>query len=386
LSGPLDVAFAPDADRRYVAEQSGRLLVHEGAGDGEGGLRGEPALDLREAVTAGGERGLLGVALHPEFAENRKLYVRYSAPRREGTPANYSHTFVLAEFRASADGRSVRRDTERTVLEVPQPQANHNAGSLVFGADGLLYVGVGDGGAGGDRGQGHAADWYDAVPGGNGQDVTENLLGSILRVDVDGREQGGYSIPAENPLVGRVGLDEQYAWGFRNPWRLAVDGETLYAGDVGQSRFEELDRVERGGNYGWNVREGRACFGAEDCPDRTPETVRGGEPLRDPVLTYPHGGAPVSGISIIAGNVYRGSDIPALEGTYVFGDFAAGGRLFVADPASGEGEEWPTAVLPVAERDAERLGRLRSIGRHEGELYVLATGGDGGGLYRLRAA
>jgi glucose/arabinose dehydrogenase len=376
LRAPLDVAFAPGADRRYIAEQQGVVHVHEADG-----LRSEPLLDLRETVVTGFEQGLLGLALHPDFAENRRLFVRYSAPPRSDTPEGYSHTFVLAEFEVAADGRTVVAGSERTVLEVPEPQANHNAGSIVFGPDGYLYVGVGDGGAGGDQGTGHVEDWYGAVPGGNGQDVTENLLGSILRLDVDGREGNrGYAVPEDNPLVGQEGLDEHYAWGFRNPWRLSVDGDALYAGDVGQDRYEEIDRVERGGNYGWNVREGRHCFGAKDCPDSTPADVRGGERLREPVLEYPHSGAAVSGISVIVGNVYRGSAVSGLDNRFVFGDYRAGGRLFVADPADG----WASGVLPV-EGDST-VERVLSIDRGpEGEMYVLGTG-ERGGLYRVGPA
>jgi glucose/arabinose dehydrogenase len=377
LQAPLGMAFAPDADRRYVAQQRGLVHVHE-----SDGLREEPLLDLRETVVTGFEQGLLGVALHPEFAANRRLFVRYSAPSRAGTPEGYSHTFVLSEFRVEEDGRGVVPDSERTVLEIPQPQANHNAGSIVFGPEGYLYVGVGDGGAGGDQGRGHVEDWYDAVPGGNGQDVTENLLGSVLRIDVDGREDGkGYAVPEGNPLVGREGLDEQYAWGFRNPWRLAVDDGTLYAGDVGQNRYEEIDRVERGGNYGWNVREGRHCFQAGECPTAAPESVRGGERLREPVLEYPHSGAAVSGISVIIGNVYRGTAVGGLAGRFVFGDYRANGRLFVAEPADG----WRAGVLPVAR--GSRVERILAIDRGpDGEVYVLGTGSEGGGVYRVGPA
>jgi glucose/arabinose dehydrogenase len=380
LRAPLDIQFAPDADRSYVAEQQGIVHTLEG-----GSRREEPFLDLRKTVTAGGEKGLLGIALHPDFADNRRVFVRYSAPPREGTPSNYSHTFVLAEFAATSDGRRVERDSERTLLEIPEPQGNHNAGDLAFGPDGLLYVAVGDGGAGGDQGTGHVDDWYDAVGGGNGQDVTENLLGSILRIDVDGEGDGGtgaYAVPGDNPLVGREGLDEHYAWGLRNPYRMAFDDGRLFVGDVGQSRFEEISLVERGGNYGWNVKEGRHCYGADDCPDATPDDVRGGEPLVDPIVEYPHSGDGVSGISVIGGHVYRGDAIPGLAGAYVFGDLQVDGRLFVATQPE-EGGRWPTRTLALGD-DASALGRLLSVGRDaDGELYVLGTGSNGGGVYRL---
>ncbi|WP_255194956.1 PQQ-dependent sugar dehydrogenase [Halorarius litoreus] len=368
LSAPVDVVF-PSADHRYVAEQSGIVYVQTETAD-------EPLLDLRDRVETGGEKGLLGLALHP--SDETRLFVRYSAPSRSGTPANYSHTFVLAEFTLSADGMTADPDSERTLLEIPQPQSNHNAGSIVFGPDGYLYVGVGDGGAGGDRGTGHADDWYDAVDGGNGQDVTENLLGSVLRLDVDAGTP--YAVPDDNPLVGRDGLDEQFAWGFRNPWRMSFDGDDLYVADVGQSAYEEVSLVEKGSNYGWNVREATHCFGPEPCPESA--SVRGGEPLVDPVIEYPHSGGDVNGISVIGGYVYRGAALPGLHGRYVFGDLNAGGRLFVATPT--ESGLWPLQVLPVAESDTENLGRLLSFGRDlDGELYALAVGESGAGVYRI---
>jgi len=379
LSAPVDVVFVPNGDRRYVAEQGGLVRVHE-----SGGLRPEPLVDLRDAVETGFEKGLLGLALHPAFPDDRRLFVRYSAPPRPGTPDDYSHTFVLASVRVGEDGRTVRAGSERSVLEIPEPQPNHNAGSIVFGPDDLLYVGVGDGGGSGDEGRGHADDWYDRLEGGNGQDVTQNRLGSVLRIDVDGREDDReYAIPGDNPLVGRDGPAEQYAWGFRNPWRLAFDGADLYAGDVGENRYEEIDLVERGGNYGWNVTEGSHCYVAASCPDRVRGGDRDGEPLRPPVVEYPHSGAAVSGISVIAGNVYRGEALPGLRGWLVFGDYRADGRLFVAEPVDEDGERWPTRVLPVAGDDADSLAQIFSFRRHRGELYVLGAGDAGGGLYRI---
>lgn len=378
LRAPLDIAFASDADRAYIAEQQGVAHTYE-----DGGLREEPFLDLRDVVEMGGEKGLLGIALHPGFADTPRLFVRYSAPRREGTPSNYSHTFVLAEFEVTNDGRRVRHDTERTILEIPQPQGNHNAGDLAFGPDGLLYVAVGDGGAGGDQGTGHVDDWYDAVDGGNGQDVTDNLLGAVLRIDVDDSDDDPYAVPGDNPLVGREGLDEHYAWGLRNPYRMAFDGGDLFVGDVGQNRFEEVDIVRKGGNYGWNAMEGRHCYSADDCPDATPDDVRGGEPLVEPIVEYPHSGAAVSGISVIGGQVYRGDALPGLDGAYVFGDLQVDGRLFVATRPEGDGR-WPARTLDLADGASDALGRLLSVGRDDaGELYVLGTGADGGVVHRV---
>jgi len=376
FDAPLALVDVPGADFRYVADQSGSISVL-----GSDGVRDGPLLELGDAVEFGGEKGLLGVALHPNFEETRRLFVRYSAPSRDGTPANYSHTFVLAEFLVDADGLRARPESERTLLEIPEPQSNHNAGALAFGPDGYLYVAVGDGGAGADAGLGHVDDWYDAVEGGNGQDVTENLLGSLLRIEIDG-ERGSYSIPDDNPLTDADGLAEQYAWGFRNPWRFSFDGDALLVADVGQSEREEVNFVERGGNYGWNVREGSQCFRAEDCPTATPESVRGGEPLVDPVVEYAHGGDPVGGVAVVGGYVYRGSALPDLQERYVFADLQPDGRLFVADP-SGPDERWPMGTVEI-DADGRQPGRIYSLGRSRaGELYVLGIEGGDGRVYRV---
>jgi glucose/arabinose dehydrogenase len=361
------LAFRETEDGRvYIADRPGRVhLFRDGTV--------ETALDMTDTVMTGGERGLLGLALHPEFGSNGRLFVRYSAPARSGTPPAYSHTFVLAEFRTRADG-TIDPESERTLLEIPQPQSNHNSGPIRFGPDGYLYVGVGDGGGGDDVGTGHVPDWYGPNDGGNGQDVTENLLGSLLRLDIDAGGDQPYAVPEDNPMVGRAGLDEQYAWGLRNPWGISFDGEECYVADVGQNRFEEVNRIERGGNYGWNVTEGTHCFGAEDCPETGPD----GDPLREPVIEYPHGGAEVSGVAVVGGHVYRGSAVPELDGRYVFGDLNAGGDLFVADPAD-EGL-WSTAVLPVEDGSRDRLGRLLGLSRDRaGEQYALT----GSGVHRI---
>ncbi|WP_436936154.1 PQQ-dependent sugar dehydrogenase [Halovenus marina] len=359
---PLAFAETPDG-QYYVADRPGQIYLLDGNSI-------EPALDLSDVIVTGGERGLLGLALHPEFDSNGRLYVRYSASPRSNTPDSYSHTFVLAEFRVESDGR-IDRDSEQTLLEIPEPQSNHNSGPIAFGPDGYLYVGVGDGGAGGDRGEGHVEDWYDANEGGNGQDVTENLLGSLLRIDVDDQPSGRpYGTPDDNPLVGREGLDEHYAWGLRNPWGISFDGTDLYVADVGQSQFEEVNRIERGGNYGWNVREGSHCYDAEECPETTPD----GEPLRDPVVEYPHDGEEITGDAVVGGYVYRGSEIPVLSGRYVFGDLSANGRLFVATPT--DDGRWPVDALELAESSRDKLNTLLMMERdRDGELYALSPSG-----------
>ncbi|NHN41337.1 PQQ-dependent sugar dehydrogenase [Halorubellus sp. JP-L1] len=372
FGSPAAVAFRPGDDRPYVADQPG--TVYRVDADGP-----TPVADLTDRVVDVGsgytERGLLGLAFHPDGS---RAYVRYSAPRRDGTPSGYSHTFVLDELPVDDDG-ALAVDDERTLLEIPQPQGNHNGGDVAFGPDDYLYVAVGDGGGGGDRGTGHVEDWYDANAGGNGQDVTENLLGSILRIDVDGSTDGKpYGIPDDNPLVDREGLPEQYAWGLRNPWRLSFDDDRLIAADVGQNRYEEVNVIEAGGNYGWNVREGRHCFDAEDCPTETPD----GDPLVDPVLEYDHD----VGIAVVGGHVYRGSDVPAVEGQYVFGDWRQ--RLFVADPT---GETWTREDLAVAPGGGFDRFVLAFGADHDGELYVATDadsgpGGDSGQLSKFAPA
>ncbi|WP_254280337.1 PQQ-dependent sugar dehydrogenase [Haloarcula marina] len=379
FTAPVDVV--PSSGRYFVVDQPGRVY----AVDAESGET-TTAADLTDRVVdVGGydERGLLGMAVHPS-SDDGWAFLRYSAPRRDGTPDNYSHTFVLSEF--SLSGGTIDPDSERTLLEIPEPQSNHNAGAVGFGPDGYLYVAVGDGGGANDQGRGHVADWYDAVDGGNGQDVTENLLGSILRLDVDRTgEDRPYGIPADNPLVGKSGLDEQFAWGFRNPWRFSFgpDGR-FFVADVGQSRWEEVSIVESGGNYGWNVREGANCFRVDDCPTETPD----GTTLTDPIVQYPHDGGAVSGISVIGGYLYAGEAIPTLRDRYVFADWQAGGDLFVATDTGGE--RWSVTTVPVV---GDGFGsNVLSFGRtSSGELLVCTTnrqgiGGSSGAVHRLRTA
>jgi glucose/arabinose dehydrogenase len=391
---PTDMALLPGENRRVVVDLPGIAYLNEGEG-----LREEPFLDVRDRLAElVGERGLLGLAPHPDFERNRRFYVRYSAPLSDDAPDEFSHTEVLSEFEATTDGTSTRPDSERVLLEVDEPRKVHNGGAVAFGPDGYLYTSYGDGGGPRDAGPGHVSDWYERNRGGNGQDVTENLLGSILRIDVDSREDGKpYGIPGDNPLVGRTGLDEQYAWGFRNPWRMGFSNGELYVADVGQNRYEEIDRVVKGGNYGWNVREGTHCYGTEslsdmpkNCPSRTPPDVRGGEPLREPVIEYPHArNGETIGISVIGGYLYDGS-IDALDGKFVFGDYSKQGEprgsLFAATPAEDGLWEFERLQIEGAEGGAVE-GYLIAIARDaDGELYALTSAGDlGGSVNRITA-
>ena len=373
------------------------------------------------------ERGLFSMAAHPDFAENRTFYVRYSAPERHGL--GYDHTDVLAEFQADEEFESADPETERTIMEVPQPQDNHNGGPLAFGPDGHLFVAVGDGGNVHDIGLGHVQDWYDENEGGNAQDTTENLLGGIHRIEVDpdddeeaaGPQEGAYEIPEDNPLADTEFLGEFYAWGFRNPWGMTIDDDgTIFATDAGQHLIESAYVVEEGGNYSWNVKEGSFCFSPEtpldppeECPDEVDEDVpdpRGGEPLLDPIAEYQHmrvSDAFIDSSVVVGGHRYAGEAIPELDGHFVFANWSSegvanpDGEVLVAidpdqadeeddtnddandenDNNDGEGgdehddEMWELEELQFAEAEDESLNRyVYGIERdEEGELYVLAN-------------
>lgn len=374
---PVDVSITPDGDYWYVVDRPGVVWAHGPDGFGDG-----PALDISDRVPKGGEMGMFAVVLHPEFASNGKLYLRYSAPKQTDTPEDYSHVGVISEYTVGDDRSVVPRETERTVLSVAEPGPHHNGGALTFGPDGYLYASFGEGqwlGSGEENKQ--ADDWYDWNPGGNAQDVEQNLLGSILRLDVDDRENGkAYGIPDDNPLVGEDGLDEQYAWGFRNPWRMGFSAGDLFVADVGELAVEEVNRVVKGGNYGWNVREGTTCFNRKQpgnpgpwCPEETPD----GEPLRDPVIEYPHEVRTGDGIekqysAVMGGYVYGNDAVSALSGDYVFADF--NGQLLAASPVDGDGK-WPVRKVSVAGGlRGVPLGFARDV---SGELLVLSAAATG---------
>lgn len=340
------------------------------------------------------ERGLLGVAFHPEFAENGLLYTYTSEPvdgeadfstLPEDAEAN--HQSLIREWQiiepCSPDS-VVDAESVREVLRIDQPQFNHDGGALAFGPDGLLYVSLGDGGSADDQGIGH-------VEGGNGQDPG-NILGSIIRIDPQGTDSanGQYGIPADNPFVGEEGLVEEiFAYGFRNPFRFSFDSATgaMYVADVGQNDVEEVSIGEAGGNFGWNVKEGSLCFDpngdepgfAYEC---TPEDDTTG--LIDPIAEYFH----TDGIAVVGGFVYRGVEVPELQGTYIFGDYALpeimSGRLFYLAPGPeilefdlGDGEVLGMSVLGFGQDAA-------------GEVYVMAStsgvpSGDTGVVLRIEA-
>ena len=407
LSSPSGFETIPgESPLALAADQTGVIYRYDGT------VQNEPFLDLRDQMITVGEgtwadydeRGLLGIALHPEFAENRKLYVRYSGPAQGEVSTDIGHTAIISEFIVDENLSRAMPDSERIILTEPMPGPVHNGGGLAFGPDGYLYIGFGDGSSQNGAGEGHVEDWYDGNPGGNAQNVTENRLGSILRIDVTDRSNSQpYEIPEDNPLVGKDGRDEYYAWGLRNPWKISFDSDgRLFAGDPGGRRYESVLHIEKGGNYGWNVREAGYCYDAtepdrsfDDCPDRTPDSVRGGEPLRDPILEYPHWdeqGNPI-GIAAIGGHVYEADDIPALAGKYIFGDFSRSyrypaGSLFAA--SQGDDGDWEMRKLVFENTDDGQLGQylLGFSSDQDGHLYVLtnetgAPNGSSGSIYRL---
>ncbi len=342
-----DIQFLPGQDDvMLVLEKEGRAVWLRPD-------RGDRGTLFTVDVLTRSEQGLLGLAFHPEFRTNGRFFINHVV-RRDGQDVSR-----ISEYRMTGDAGTWKAEPVQTVLEVEQPFANHNAGQLQFGPDGMLYVGFGDGGSGGD-------------PLDHGQN-TGTLLGAMLRIDVDRREDGkAYAVPGDNPFVGRDGFGpEIWAYGFRNPWRytFAPDGRLLVA-DVGQNAWEEIDIVTRGGNYGWNVREGRHCFEPpENCPTAG---------LIDPIYEYPWGAD--TGRSIVGGYVVTSGDIPELQGKYVFGDFVSH-RVWAIDLPSGNTaapesvEPWALGEWPIT---PATFGQDAA-----GRLYI----GDfaGGAIYRIIA-
>ena len=402
---PIGVVPIPDESGRLVViDQVGRLWVL----DESGSKMATPFIDLTsrmQPLNPGfDERGLLGIAFHPNYASNGRLFIYYNAPPRAGGPTpttTWNNLARFSEFHISADPNMVDMSSERVFLEIDDPQGNHNGGTMIFGPDGYLYISIGDGGGANDNGNGHVPDWYATNTGGNGQDVEANLWGSVLRLDMDGAMP--YGIPSDNPFVGRTGLDEIYAYGFRNPYRMSFDmggSRRLFLGDAGQILYEEVDVVEKGGNYGWNVKEGTHCFSTatpgtslSDCPTIDPF----GNRLIDPVIEMLNAANPAEGVktlTVIGGHVYRGKEIQGLKGNYVFGSFSRSGtpqgELFVAKPA-GPGL-WPFTEISLVSF-TDHLGEfVKGFGQDlGGEIYVatstvLGPSGSTGKVYKLVAA
>ncbi|WP_349314565.1 PQQ-dependent sugar dehydrogenase [Chitinophaga sp. MM2321] len=356
---PVNMSVPHDGSGRlFICQKEGKVWIVK-----KGSLLSQPFLDVSSdmiAVNPGyDERGLLGMAFHPDFKKNHKFYVYYSSPL-EKPVKGLNHKSKLVEFTASASNPDIADPaTKRVLMEIDEPQSNHNGGQLAFGPDGYLYIGLGDGGGGGDK---HGTT-------GNGQDLGV-VLGKILRIDVNGVP---YKVPADNPFVKTVGAKpEIWAYGLRNPWRFSFDRGTgrLFAGDVGQNQYEEVDIITKGGNYGWRIMEGYHDYNVPAGADKSK--------LIAPIHEYSHD----LGISITGGYVYRGNAIPSLKGLYVFGDY--NGKSFVLAP---DGRKWERAELQLSGRPADQLYILSWGEDEQGELYMLTSSstsaGFKGAVYKL---
>jgi glucose/arabinose dehydrogenase len=334
LNRPTFVTSPPDDARLFILEQQGTIRIVEG-----GDLLDEPFLDITDITSRdANERGLLGLAFHPDYEENGYFFIDHTNSEGDTNVARYE---VSGEDPNRADASS-----REVVLEIEQPFGNHNGGMVAFGPDGYLYIGMGDGGSSGD-------------PEENGQNPN-TLLGTLLRINVD---QVPYSIPPDNPFGdGQDGRPEVWAYGLRNPWRFSFDRETgdLYIADVGQNAYEEINfqpaDSEGGQNYGWDVYEGRHRYEGEEIEGTT-----------FPVVEYGRS----DGCSVSGGYVYRGEELPELDGLYLYGDYCQGTIWWLEQGDDG----WENGVFQYTDFDITSFGQDAS-----GELYVVDRGG---GVYRL---
>jgi glucose/arabinose dehydrogenase len=356
IESPVGMATPLDGSNRiFIIEQTGTIRIIK-----NGKLLEAPFLDVSSKIEklSGmySEKGLLGLAFHPGYKNNGKFYVYYSAPTAIQGMDNKS---VIAEYSVSPNPDAANT-TGRIILEIEEPESNHNGGQLAFGPDGFLYIGVGDGGGAGDK---HGTT-------GNGQNIN-TLLGKILRIDVN--TETGYKNPADNPFVGKDGKDEIFAYGLRNPWRFSFDrsGSKLFCADVGQNEYEEVDIIEKGKNYGWRIMEGMHCYNpSKDC-NKTG--------LMLPIYEYDHN----VGKSVIGGYVYRGGSAPDMQGKYIFGDWTGKIFMLLQQPATGSWEQRSITI----QNNPDQL-YINSFGEDaNGELYVLGQNSIGprkaGKLYQL---
>lgn len=334
IDTPILMLQSPNDNQHwYVVEKAGRILQLSGS---NAIAHSSVFVDISDRVDSSpNEAGLLGMAFHPQYESNGLVYLSY-------TTSDPDLTSVISRFKTSNDGNTLLADSEQVLLRVSQPYSNHNGGHIAFGSDGYLYIGLGDGGSGGD-------------PREHGQN-TRTLLGSMLRIDVN---QGSpYSIPAGNPFAsGKGGRPEIYAWGLRNPWRWSFDRETgdLWVADVGQNAWEEINLIRGPGNFGWNGKEGTHCYESSNC--NNPEFI-------DPVLEYGHD----LGCSVTGGYVYRGNAIPALQGSYLFSDFCSG-TLWVASK-NAQDQYTMTELLSTG------LNVASFAQSNEGEIFVIGLEGE----------
>jgi glucose/arabinose dehydrogenase len=336
---PLLVTHAGDGSGHlFVVEQAGRIWVLE-----EENVLPEPFLDIESQVgSEGNEQGLLSLVFHPDYEQNGLFYIHYT---------DLSGDTVVSSFRVSSDANLAEAESEQIVLQVDQPFANHNGGNIIFGPDGYLYIGLGDGGSQGD-------------PSGNGQSP-DTLLGKILRIDVNAGAP--YIIPVDNPFGRGGGLGEIWALGFRNPWRFTFDSATgdMFIGDVGQGDWEEIDYLPlgtAGANFGWNYFEGTQAY--EGSPPA-------GAALIPPVAEYDHGS---SRCSVTGGYVYRGAALRAWQGVYIYADYCSGEVFGLVQHADGN---WESRLL------YDTSFQITSFGLDEaGEIYLVDRGG---GIYQLQS-
>uniref|UniRef100_A0A7N8XIR3 HHIP-like protein 1 n=1 Tax=Mastacembelus armatus TaxID=205130 RepID=A0A7N8XIR3_9TELE len=366
LRNPVAMIHADDGTQRFfVAEQLGYVWVYLA----NGSRIDRPFLNLTQAVLTtpwvGDERGFLCMALHPRFTTVRKAYVYYSVSIKK------EERIRISEFMLSAhDDNQLDHSSERTILEVVEPASNHNGGQLLFGHDGYLYIFIGDGGRAGDP--------FGKF--GNSQNKS-TLLGKVLRIDIDNNDDGApYSIPSDNPFLGEnEARPEVYAYGVRNMWRCSIDrGDPLtgsgrgrmFCGDVGQNKYEEVDLIVKGGNYGWRAKEGFSCYDRKLCQNSSLDDIL-------PIFAYPH----KLGKSVTGGYIYRGCQMPNLNGLYIFGDFMSG-RLMSLKENVITGE-WQYNEICMGRDQTCRFPKLInsyykyiiSFAEDEaGELYFLATG------------
>jgi glucose/arabinose dehydrogenase len=334
FDNPVDLTHANDgSDRLFVVEQRGVIRVFENKSST---ANAQEFLNIRSKVSYGGEAGLLGLAFHPDYSNNGYFFLNFmrKTPQRLET--------VIVRYKVSNDDKNWADPASETVLlSFEQPYDNHNGGSIKFGKDGYLYIATGDGGSWGD-------------PFNNGQNKAA-LLGKILRIDINATDNGNYGIPSDNPFKGnKEGFREEvYAYGLRNPWRISFDVETntLWAGDVGQNKREEIDVIVKGGNYGWRRKESIDCYKPPgDCAD--PDFI-------DPVLDMPQANGEHS---ITGGFVYRGKKMPSLRGKYIFGDYVSG-RVFGLEAKNGK--------VVKNEMLVDRAASISSFGVDEkNELYI----------------
>jgi glucose/arabinose dehydrogenase len=343
---PVDLQHSGDASHRlFVVEQAGRIRILPNSASA---TATKLFLDISDRVASGGEMGLLGLAFHPDYKNNGFFFVNYTRTNPRQT--------VISRFKVSADPDVVDKSSEQILLTIDQPYSNHNGGQTLFGPDGYLYIGLGDGGSGGD-------------PQNNSQNL-KSLLGKILRIDVNAAPADkAYAIPADNPFAGNtMGFREEiFAYGLRNPWRFSFDATgKLWCADVGQNSWEEINIIRKGGNYGWRIMEGLHCY----LPSAGCDTTG----LILPIFEYAHNAA--GGYSITGGHIYYGSSVPQLQGRYLFADY-------VSHKIWSLGYYGPDPAKPIVEELTTAPAGISSFGKDEsGELYICAFDGK---IYKFKA-